>query len=459
MTSQHGFTVFSRINGGGEEAKALHRRIGELSDGDSPGADPGLGLAGFADLHFASMSVVPLSTGSWYLVFEGNVDGSSGDFLRLLVETSGPTLHTIYEHCEGFPAPGGRSADAVLDYLNDHDIGSGSFYVGLPGVTVARARQERDLRAAIEDILDDPASGVLDDGAIGVRLAVATKVLARPELGWATEPAHEPFLVRRGRALVIAVAGLLGIRLLRPVATALGRPRPARRRARFSLLALAGVVGAIAALLRREERHDDDRDAVDPARQPDWQAAYDEWSTHLGRVRELEDLQVQNHMISVVAIKPGRFRAWTLRIVLSAIHAVAIFWENRGQLGGISSIHFARWVIAPGGKDLVFLSNYDGSWESYLDEFIDRAAFGLTAVWSNTDDLVGFPSTRWLATGGARDEARFKAFARSSMWPSSLWYSAYPSLTVANVINNSAIRNDLRRDLDPQADETWRRRL
>ncbi len=37
-----------------------------------------------------------------------------------------------------------------------------------------------------------------------------------------------------------------------------------------------------------------------------------------------------------------------------------------GFLGTIGTIHFARWVTMPGSRDLVFLSNYDGSWESYL---------------------------------------------------------------------------------------------
>jgi hypothetical protein len=459
VNAQRGFTIFSPIEGSAAEADALHRLLVELGDADASGEGTGLGLPAFGDLHFASMSVVPLSSGVWHLVFEGNVDGDPDTFLRQLVTTSAPVLHTIYERCADFPAPGRRSTDAVLAYLARHDIGSGSFYVGLPGFSVAKTRQERDLRAAIEEIVDDPDSGVLDGAAAEVRAAIARVVLDQPDMRWAETPGPRPFLVRRGRVLVAAVGALVGLRVVRILAQAFGRRNPARRRARRSLLALLGLGGVVAALLRREERGDDRRDAEHPERQPDWQAAYDAWNTHLGRVRALEDRQVQNHMISVVAIKPGPFRAVALRVVLSAIHAVAILWENRGQLGGISSIHFARWVIAPGGKDLVFLSNFDGSWESYLDEFIDRASFGLTAVWSNSDDVVGFPSTRWLVTRGARDEARFKAFARSSMWPSSLWYSAYPSLTVANMIDNAAIRDDLCRTLDAADDETWRRRL
>jgi hypothetical protein len=49
-----------------------------------------------------------------------------------------------------------------------------------------------------------------------------------------------------------------------------------------------------------------------------------------------------------------------------------------------ASIHFARWVILPRTDKLLFLSNYDGGWERYLEDFIARAHAGLTAIWSNT---------------------------------------------------------------------------
>ena len=105
---------------------------------------------------------------------------------------------------------------------------------------------------------------------------------------------------------------------------------------------------------------------------------------------------------------------------------------------------------------LLFLSNFDGSWEHYLGEFIDQAAGGLTAVWSNA---VGFPKTRWLVGEGARDEQRFKAYARNSQVYSQLWYSAYPHLTNINIENNKAIREQLWGDLNLEAVKAWLRRF
>ena len=52
------------------------------------------------------------------------------------------------------------------------------------------------------------------------------------------------------------------------------------------------------------------------------------------------------------------------------------------------------------GQRLLFLDNYSGAWDSYLNEFIDlQAVKGLNAIWSNTFLKVGterynFPPTR-----------------------------------------------------------------
>jgi len=157
---------------------------------------------------------------------------------------------------------------------------------------------------------------------------------------------------------------------------------------------------------------------------------------NLGELAEREDFQVQNQLTHVVRVKRGAVRKVSLRLVLWVIGLAAKYQFNLGSLGGITTIHFARWAFMDGGKRLLFFSNYDGSWENYLGEFIDRAAIGLTAVWSNT---VGFPKTKNMVHGGATDEERFKSWTRMRQVPTQLWYSAYPDLTVQNIRQNSRI--------------------
>jgi hypothetical protein len=119
---------------------------------------------------------------------------------------------------------------------------------------------------------------------------------------------------------------------------------------------------------------------------------------------------------------------------------------------GIPSIHFAHWALIDDGRRLLFLSNFDGSWENYLDDFIDKASVGLTAIWSNT---VDFPRTRFLFYEGSRNGTLFKAWARETQTYSNVWYSAYKSLTVQSVDNNSSIREDLPKPLDETATRSW----
>ena len=162
---------------------------------------------------------------------------------------------------------------------------------------------------------------------------------------------------------------------------------------------------------------------------------------------------VQNHLTAVSIVKPGFLRRWVmLRLGLHLVElAVRSGSFARGFLSNIGTIHFAQWVRIP-GKKLMFLSNYDGSWESYLEDFITKATSGLTIVWSNATD---FPKTNWLAQDGAADGDRFKRWVRRQQIPTLFWYSAYPSLTAEQIRLNAKIRYGLAR-ADSESDaEEW----
>ena len=99
---------------------------------------------------------------------------------------------------------------------------------------------------------------------------------------------------------------------------------------------------------------------------------------------------------------------------------------TRADLAGVKTIHFARWIVLDDGRRVIFTSNYDGSLESYMDDFIDKVALGLNASFSNG---VGYPRTRFLFFDGARREQEFKDYLRRHQIPTQVWYSAYPHLT------------------------------
>ena len=126
-----------------------------------------------------------------------------------------------------------------------------------------------------------------------------------------------------------------------------------------------------------------------------------------------------------------------------------------GSLGGITSIHFGRRALIDQGKParrLVFMSDYDGSWESYLGEFVDCASKGLSAVWSNTEN---FPPTKLLVWEGASDELKFKAWTRDNQVNTPVYDSAYPQQTLRNMENNLRIVRGAASEPAPPRDPVW----
>lgn len=170
------------------------------------------------------------------------------------------------------------------------------------------------------------------------------------------------------------------------------------------------------------------------------------------QMAQREDWIPQNHMGSIVIIKPGVLRAIIIRAGHHGLGLALRALANsgvRGYLGSMRTVHFAHWVFANNTSRLIFFSNFDQSWESYLDDFIEKAHVGLTLAWGCG---VGFPPTRFLIQDGASHGRKFKAWARHSMTISRFWYSAYPDLTVDQVERNNRIANGLRKPVLTEKD-------
>jgi hypothetical protein len=113
---------------------------------------------------------------------------------------------------------------------------------------------------------------------------------------------------------------------------------------------------------------------------------------------------------------------------------------TKGRLARVRTIHFARWVFLDGNKRILFCSIYDGSLDSYMDDFINKVGFGLNVVFSNG---IGYPSTRWLLCDGSQDEQKFKYFLRRHQLPTQVWYDAYSGVTAVELEWNSRVRQGL----------------
>jgi hypothetical protein len=375
-------------------------------------------------LHFASLVVNDNPSYGTHLVFENNFDGSLDPYLEELYAHAAAGLHSIYSCCSDYRAANPADKETMLSYLRAHAVRPNAYHIGNVGRSVERTHQEDALRDSLEDFLD----GVVSRGNIGspgsIRQRVQAFMSSQPQFEWAAkvqprQTAMEYFLPR----LKIAVAAVVALLLL-------------------PLLIPLAIVWLI--MLRWSEM-------LEP---PPADLVV---NAHFKKLVEREDRThiVQNHMASITTVKPGVFRRVTLRGILWLVDLIART-ADKGELSGIPSIHFAHWSIIDKGRRMLFVSNFDGSWENYLDDFIDKASTGLTAIWSNT---VDFPRARFLVLEGARDGSRFKAEARDKQTYTNVWYSAYKQLTVQTIDQNSRIREDLFTSLDDAATRDWLRRF
>ena len=152
---------------------------------------------------------------------------------------------------------------------------------------------------------------------------------------------------------------------------------------------------------------------------------------------EAEQASGASHMISLTDLR-GRRWGWHWLMTWLWLHVVGasgILFYTHGLLGTAQGIQFAHWHLVQGGRRLLFVSNFDGDFGGYLDEFINGTSQGINLIWRWTTLRVRpavalarrFPRTRLIAFSGCHNEQAFKAYARASMVPHLLRYRAYDS--------------------------------
>ena len=171
------------------------------------------------------------------------------------------------------------------------------------------------------------------------------------------------------------------------------------------------------------------------------------------RLAALEDHDVTNQYTALGSVKPSWFRRALFPVLLWLIDYFARHVYGRGHLGRIRTIHFARWVFLDGKKRMIFASNYDGSHEAYMDDFINKAGWGLNLAFNCG---LGYPRTRWIIKDGIDDELKFKYTQRRHQMPTETWYRAYPGLTVFDIERNARVRAGFeRRTMTDQEVRAW----
>jgi hypothetical protein len=141
----------------------------------------------------------------------------------------------------------------------------------------------------------------------------------------------------------------------------------------------------------------------------------------------------------------------------------AVFWVGRNvtatleKLQTLSFIHYARWAVIrrfpDGGRGerlhhtyLFFESNFNGTWDQYIDAFSEVVPARMRAIWGTS---YGFP--------GPVPVEPFKAYIRRNEFIANHYWSAYPGASTTEIVSARRVAMALdhfkRRSaaLDPEA--------
>lgn len=342
------------------------------------------------------------------LIFLADCDGPGDDLLARIAAEAGSGLRQIFAHCDDFDA----RAD-LLAWMRARQTPPAAVYVNWIGRTVRQAKEE----AALHEALRIALAGMSERDPRTLHAKLRAAVADAPKLKPVEERTLQQWIVFILSVLGVVLAGLL---LLIPVIIV----------APFFFIALRRLETTDAVIRKRAN------------------AAY---------TRDIavgEDRDVTNPFSAIGSLKPGWLRLAITVVALRLVGLSAILLYNRGRLARVSTIHFARWVLLDGNRRVFFASNYDGSLESYMDDFINKVAFGLNLVFSNG---IAYPPTDYLVNRGAWREQMFKHFLHRRQIKTDVWYKAYRGLTNADLARNARIRKGL--DRDDMSDEEIRRWL
>lgn len=126
-----------------------------------------------------------------------------------------------------------------------------------------------------------------------------------------------------------------------------------------------------------------------------------------------------------------------------------VFWAGRNitatlkKLQMLSFIHYARWTVIKrfpqeGGGErlrhsyLFFESNFNGTWDQYIDAFSEVVATRMKAIWGSS---FGFP--------GPLPVEPFKAYIRRNEYVANHYWSAYPGATTTEIVSAARVESAL----------------
>jgi hypothetical protein len=153
---------------------------------------------------------------------------------------------------------------------------------------------------------------------------------------------------------------------------------------------------------------------------------------------------INGKVYAMNAITPMRvWKTWILRLIFFILWNVKSLQQD---LINLSFIQFARWVVVPRGRFpylgapqqpesleydyLLFFSNFNGTWNQYIDAFSAVLSNGLNLIWRWSEK---FP--------GSTPVTIFKEYIGRVQFDTDFYFTAYPHAT-ANDVKSAHIVQD-----------------
>jgi hypothetical protein len=340
--------------------------------------------------HFARWVILddPAQNIADRLLFISNHDGSIPDYLQELVETIGVEMDAVWRYCEGYQPGDALDVEAFTQFILQHSLHTQAFYIACRDTTASEILAAKTLRQRVDQLAQAHATDL--ETPLQELSALTPRRSPQPSL-----PPWVLSQIERLRNLALFLQPWVGI-------------FPSQNNPGDRVIPLISQKARLQTLIEIED--------------------------------QLSDNCILPNQLTTVSPIKSKFHKLILRVVLALVNLVG--QTSRGRLIGISSIHFARWVIVEPGilndsrtAYLIFESNYRGSWDNYLNDFVYRTLIPMNLIWGNLKD---FP------VKGCQDMELFKQHQRLRQFPTQVYYCAYPELSVQNILCDRTLARAMR---------------
>lgn len=410
LKRQFFLTVLANIKPG-EEA-ALRTILKTIND--NPVENPYMQFGKDGITHFARIVILKEQDSDHgpRLIFATNYNGYLADYVNAMANVS-PGLDELWGKCEGY-----SRADGFLAFVRKHSVLNAVTYYGFPSATVEKVRLLLALRRRIEAFLDlEGVSNFLRHPGVKPFLDLLSRFAGKPP--WVYR--LWLWLSGLGPALVAALRSILVPLLL-------------------DVVSFFGGIGMNYTTFSRVQNTGGDPAALRGylAQRQDLEDTYN--------VRD--DQPKQNQMTLIAEVQPSRLlRLW---LAILAAPLITVLAYPPGNIANVHTLHSFCFVVLDSGKRLVFMAFFDGSLENYLSDFLDKLIWGLDTFYNNCYD---YPE------GGMRQVDTFVKWIYERNRAPAVFYSAYPEMSVENILRDQQVIGPLAAHFDREAVDGWLRTL